>query len=215
MAPRVVVEAAAALGRHDRVVAGLVERYGPPAIGRPAPRRDRFAALARSIVYQQLAGSAAASIHRRVVDALGGLVTPAAVVATPPEVLRACGLSGAKEGALRDLAERVGSGDVPLDRLGYLDDDAVVAALSRVRGVGEWTAHMFLLFTLGRLDVWPTGDFGVRAGYAAAWGLDGPPSPRELAVEGERFRPHRSVVAWYCWRAADEAKQARRAVVPG
>jgi DNA-3-methyladenine glycosylase II len=206
-----VVEAVEVLARRDRVVADLLERHGPPTIGRPAPRSARFAALARSIVYQQLAGTAAASIHRRVVDGLGGAVTPEAVLAAPPEELRACGLSGAKEGALRDLAAKVASGDVPLDRLARLDDEAVVSALTRVRGVGEWTAHMFLLFTLGRLDVWPTGDFGVRAGYAAAWGLDGPPPARALAQEGERFRPHRSLVAWYCWRAADEAKQARRA----
>ncbi len=205
-----MVEAVEALARRDRVVAGLLERHGPPAIGRPAPRGARFAALARSIVYQQLAGTAAASIHRRVVDELGGAVTPEAILATPAEELRACGLSGAKEAALRDLAAKVATGDVPLDRLARLDDDTVVAALTRVRGVGEWTAHMFLLFTLGRLDVWPTGDFGVRAGYAAAWGLDVPPPARALAREGDRFRPHRSLVAWYCWRAADEAKLARR-----
>ncbi len=206
-----MVDAVRSLARRDPVVAGLAERHGPPSIGRSAPRADRFAALVRSIVYQQLAGTAAASIHRRVVEALGGAVTPDAVVATPPDVLRACGLSGSKEAALRDLAVRVRSGDVPLDALARLDDAAVVAALTRVRGVGEWTAQMFLLFTLGRLDVWPTGDFGVRAGYAAAWGLADPPPTRVLAQAGDRFRPHRSVVAWYCWRAADEAKEARRA----
>jgi 3-methyladenine DNA glycosylase/8-oxoguanine DNA glycosylase len=91
-----------------------------------------------------------------------------------------------------------------LERIGRLSDEAVVEHLTRVRGIGPWTADMFLLGTLARLDVWPTGDYGVRAGFAAAWGLDGVPTPKELVVMGEPFRPYRSLVAWYCWRAVDD-----------
>ena len=125
-------------------------------------------------------------------------------------MLAACGLSGAKAASIRDLAEKVVSGQIALDRIGRLTDEDVVAHLCQVRGIGPWTADMFLLGTLARLDVWPTGDYGVRAGFARAWDLPQIPTPKELAVRGEPFRPYRSLVAWYCWRAADD-----RMVLPG
>jgi 3-methyladenine DNA glycosylase/8-oxoguanine DNA glycosylase len=159
--------------------------------------------LAEAIVYQQLAGKAAASIHGRFVTALGGVVTPEAVLITDPGVLATCGLSGAKAGSIRDLAERVVGGEIALDRIGRLSDEDIVDHLTQVRGIGPWTAQMFLLGTLGRLDVWPTGDFGVRAGFARAWDLPEIPTPKELAVLGDPFRPYRSLVAWYCWREVD------------
>jgi 3-methyladenine DNA glycosylase/8-oxoguanine DNA glycosylase len=164
----------------------------------------RFGALARTIVHQQLAGNAAASIHARFEAALGSPVTPEAVLAAPPEVLTACGLSGAKAASIRDLAVKVALG-----RIGRLTDQQVVDHLTQVRGVGPWTAQMFLLGTLGRLDVWPTGDYGVRAGFGRAWGLVEIPTPRELEAHGERFRPYRSLVAWYCWRVADDRTAER------
>ncbi|HEV7524093.1 MAG TPA: hypothetical protein VGP92_03970, partial [Acidimicrobiia bacterium] len=105
--------------------------------------------------------------------------------------------------SIRDLAEKVEAGIVELDRVARLPDDKVVSELVLVRGIGEWTAHMFLMFQMGRLDVWPTLDFGVRSGYARMYGLDLMPTPKQLAPEGDRFRPYRSLVAWYCWRAAD------------
>jgi 3-methyladenine DNA glycosylase/8-oxoguanine DNA glycosylase len=164
----------------------------------------RFGHLAGNIVYQQLAGRAAASIHGRLVEALGGEVTAERVLATPEEVLRACGLSGSKTASLLDLADKVASGEVSLDRIGRLSDEEVVGHLTVVRGIGPWTAQMFLMSTLGRMDVWPVGDYGVRAGFAKAWSLDDIPDPKTLDALGAPFRPYRSLVAWYCWRAADD-----------
>jgi DNA-3-methyladenine glycosylase II len=200
---RVVDEALAILVTKDPVLAGLVDLYGPAPYRRPVRASERFAALAEIIIFQQLAGKAAASIHGRLVSALGGEVTPERVLAVDPGVLAQSGLSGAKAASIRDLAEKVVSGEIALDRIGRLTDEAVADHLCQVRGIGPWTADMFLLGTLGRLDVWPTGDYGVRAGFARAWGLPEVPTPKELALLGEPFRPYRSLVAWYCWRAAD------------
>jgi DNA-3-methyladenine glycosylase II len=138
------------------------------------------------------------------VAAVGGVVTPATVLAAPPEALRAAGLSAAKAAAITDLAVKVTEGQVSLERIGRLSDEDVVAHLIQVRGIGRWTAEMFLLGTLGRLDVWPVGDYGVRAGFASAWGLPDIPAPAVLLDLGEAFHPYRSVVAWYCWRVADD-----------
>jgi 3-methyladenine DNA glycosylase/8-oxoguanine DNA glycosylase len=188
----------------DPVLAGLVDRHGPPPPRRRVPVDRRFADLARNIVYQQLAGRAAASIHGRFVDALDGDVCAERVLATPEPMLRSCGLSGSKTSSILDLADKVASGTVALDRIGRLSDENVVTHLTVVRGVGPWTAQMFLISTLSRLDVWPIGDYGVRAGFARAWNLDEVPTPKELEELGEPYRPYRSLVAWYCWRAADE-----------
>ena len=155
-------------------------------------------------MYQQLAGAAASAIHRRVVVALGGQVTPAAVLAVSLESLRAAGLSANKTVSIRDLAERTVDGTILLEprRLARESDEEIVSRLSSVRGVGRWTAEMFLIFQLRRLDVWPTGDLGVRRGYGLAWGIE-TPTARELEVLGDPFRPYRSVAAWYCWRACE------------
>ncbi len=203
MADGPAARAAAALAAADPVVARLVVQFGLPRLGGRTPAPARFAVLARAICYQQLAGKAAAAIHGRFVAAVGGEVTPARVLATPMEALRGAGLSAAKAAAVRDLAEKVASGQVALERIGRLTDEDVVSHLVQVRGIGRWTAEMFLLGTLGRLDVWPVGDYGVRAGFAAAWGLPEIPAPAALTEHGEGFRPYRSVVAWYCWRVAD------------
>ncbi len=167
------------------------------------PSDDPFNALARAIVFQQLAGRAATAIHARFVGLFGDEpATPAAVLKLPVETLRGAGLSGAKTAAIIDLATKASDGTVPLAELNTLADDEVVARLSVVRGIGRWTAEMFLLFELGRTDVWPVDDFGVRKG----WGLihnTAMPAPRELMALGEVLRPHRSAAAWYCWRAGD------------
>jgi 3-methyladenine DNA glycosylase/8-oxoguanine DNA glycosylase len=199
-----MVDAAALLAKRDPVLAGLIERHGPPPRRRRVPVAQRYGALAEIVVYQQLAGKAAASIHGRFVDALGGVVTPDAVLALPPGVLASFGLSGAKASTIRELAEHVVTGRIMLDRIGRLTDDEVIDHLTQVRGIGPWTAQMFLISTLGRLDVWPVGDYGVRAGFARAWSLDEVPSPKQLAELGEPFRPYRSLVAWYCWRVLDD-----------
>jgi len=202
---RVTVSAALAdLRRRDPVIDRLAGDHGPPRLPGPRPAAERFGALVRSITYQQLAGAAASTIHRRLVEALGGDVTPTAVLATPPEALRAAGLSANKLASIVDLATKVHSGQVALERIGRLDDDAVVEHLVPVRGIGRWTAEMFLISSLGRLDVWPVDDLGVRVGYGRAWGLEHPPTPGQLADLGHPYRPFRTLVAWYCWRAADQ-----------
>ena len=197
-------EAAAELAGRDEVIAALLAVHGPPRLSRPAPGSARFAALARSIVYQQLNGRAAATIHGRLVTALGGVLSPESVLAADESTLRSAGLSRSKAAAVVDLADKVASGAVRLERIGRLGDEEVVTELVQVRGVGRWTAEMFLMFTLGRLDVWPTGDYGVRVGFARAWGLPEVPTALALAAHGEQFRPYRSVAAWYCWRAVEQ-----------
>ncbi|MGH9097467.1 MAG: DNA-3-methyladenine glycosylase family protein [Acidimicrobiales bacterium] len=198
-----MADAAKALSRTDPILKGLVKQYGYPP-GRPhVPASMRFAVLARSILYQQLAGKAAAAIEARFVAALGGMVTPQRVLAVSTDVLRSSGLSGAKARSIQDLAEKVSTGQISLDRIGRLPDQEVVEHLIQVRGIGQWTAEMFLLGTLGRLDIWPVGDYGVRAGYARCWHLPEIPTPKALMVLGDPYRPYRSVVAWYCWRAMD------------
>jgi DNA-3-methyladenine glycosylase II len=187
---------------HD-VTAELHERHGVPTIG-PGPKAsDRFAALAQSIAYQQLAGRAAATIWGRVGEAVGEPFTPGSVLDTDPADLRGAGLSGAKTAALLDLATKCADGTVRLERIARLDDASVIEHLTVVRGIGPWTAQMFLLFDLRRLDVWPTGDYGVRAGFARAFGRDTMPTERELGELGAPFAPYRSVLAWWCWREAD------------
>jgi DNA-3-methyladenine glycosylase II len=155
--------AARILAERDPVIARLLAEAGPPRLSRPA--ESHFGTLVRAIVYQQLAGRAAAAIHGRLIAALGGDVSPETLIALPEEALRAAGLSA-------------------------------------VRGIGTWTAEMFLIFQLRRLDVWPVGDLGVRRGYGLAWQVP-VPTARELRPLGDPFRPYRSVAAWYCWRAAE------------
>jgi DNA-3-methyladenine glycosylase II len=164
---------------------------------------DYFNALIRAIVYQQLAGRAAAAIHGRFLALFNGEPVPAAILATPDEALRASGLSTAKMRAIRDLALKSTDGTVPLDMIEKLPDDEIVGRLSAVRGIGRWTAEMFLIFQLGRQDVWPVDDLGVRRGYAMIHRLAEWPEPKELQGLGEIYRPYRTAAAWYCWRTAD------------
>ncbi len=205
--PRTLAAAAHLLAERDRVMAGLVDAFGLPRLSKPGD--THFAALVRSIVFQQLAGAAASTIHRRLVAALGGAVTPEAMLAIAPEDLRAAGMSGNKAASVCDLAAKVLDGTVVLDPRGLAreGDEEVIERLTTVRGIGRWTAEMFLIFQLRRLDVWPTGDLGVRKGFGVAWGIP-MPSARELAPLGDPFRPYRSAVAWCCWRAAEQPGQA-------
>jgi 3-methyladenine DNA glycosylase/8-oxoguanine DNA glycosylase len=197
-------DTAARLAALDPVLADLVDRHGPPPRRRPVRADRRFESLAEIIVYQQLAGRAAATIHGRFVESMAGSVTPEGVLAAPDDLLTSSGLSRAKASSIRDLAAHVADGRIELERMGRLPDEAVVDHLTQVRGIGPWTAQMFLLGTLGRLDVWPTGDYGVRAGFGRAWGMGETPSPVALTALGEPFRPYRSLVAWYCWRVVDD-----------
>jgi 3-methyladenine DNA glycosylase/8-oxoguanine DNA glycosylase len=202
VARRAVVEGTAALARQAPEFASYIDAYGPADLRRARPRCTHFAELARAICFQQLAGAAARTIHGRFEAALDGDVTPEAVLAVSVDTLRAAGLSANKTASIRDLAEKVVAGDVELDRVAKLSDERIVEELTLVRGIGRWTAEMFLMFQLGRLDVWPTGDLGVRNGFARIFGIE-PPGPVALEDLGEPFRPYRSVLAWYCWRAVD------------
>ena len=184
----------------DPVLAHLVELAGPITY-RPRDPDGHFGALVRSIVFQQLAGRAAQAIYQRVRTTLNGSVTPEVLAAVPDDALRAAGLSANKLASLRDLSARVLDGTVDLQRVSRLSDEDIVATLVTVRGIGRWTAEMYLMFELRRLDVWPVDDLGVRQGYGLAWSIAPAPTARELAPLGDRFRPYRSIVARYCWEA--------------
>ena len=181
-------EAAAILATRDPVLARLIEAAGPIRLTRSTG--SHFAGLVQAIVYQQLAGAAARAIHGRLVAALDGRVEPEAVLALSDETLRAVGLSANKARSLRDLATKVLDGTVILSPRGLSreSDEEVVARLSSVRGIGPWTAQMFLIFRLRRLDVWPVGDFGVRQGYGLAWNVP-MPTASELEPLGDPYRP--------------------------
>jgi 3-methyladenine DNA glycosylase/8-oxoguanine DNA glycosylase len=200
---RAIADAADELAARDRVMKKMLRDHGVPTLHPQRPRRSHFAQLARMICYQQLAGRAAAAIHGRFEALFDGPPTPEAVLALPIEKLRSAGLSNAKATSIRDLAEKVDAGLVELDRVARLSDDKVVSELILVRGIGVWTAHMFLMFQMGRLDVWPTLDFGVRSGFARMFGLDPMPTPKQLEPLGDPYHPYRSLVAWYCWQAVD------------
>jgi DNA-3-methyladenine glycosylase II len=195
-------EAADILATRDPVLGGLIAAGGPIRISRRTV--SHFAALVEAIVYQQLAGAAARAIHGRLIGALHDGVEPEALLALSDATLREVGLSTNKVRSLRDLATKVLDGTVVLAPRGLSrqSDDEVIASLSTVRGIGPWTAQMFLMFQLRRLDVWPVGDFGVRHGYGLAWKVP-TPTARELEPLGEPYRPYRTVVAWYCWRAVE------------
>lgn len=203
--------------RHARAIAHLTEvdpRLGQ-WIAKAGPcslRRERggthFAAVARSIVYQQLSGKAAATIHGRFEGLYGGRAPePQEVLRTSVESLRAVGLSARKAEYLKGLAEDVRSGRVPMDRLDELPDQDVIAALTQVRGVGEWTAQMFLMFRLGRPDVLPTLDLGVQTAIKLLYRLRTHPSPQRVATIGAKWAPYRTVAAWYLWRLVDDPPQ--------
>ena len=193
----------------DPVMAALIDEGGPLPLepdrrGRPL---EPYGALVRSIAGQQLSVKAAASIFRRLTDRYGGRApTPEELLAEDPEELRAaCGFSRAKVASLRSLAEHVIDGRLELDRLHELDDEAIIAELVAVKGIGVWTAQMFLMFTLQRPDVLPTGDLGVRNGAMRAYGLPAPPPPEELTALAEPWRPFRTRACLYLWRSLDNA----------
>jgi DNA-3-methyladenine glycosylase II len=167
------------------------------------PLDDSFAALVRSIMYQQLAGAAATAIHGRFLKLFAAALSPEAVLALPVGAMRSAGVSGPKEAAISDLARKVADGTVPLGDVDALTDDELVTRLVQVRGIGRWTAEMFLIFQLRRLDVWPVDDYGVRKGWTLAHRKRKMLTPKELQAEGEKFRPYRTIAAWYCWRAVE------------
>jgi len=189
----------------DPVFAPWVKRVGTIRV--PVSNEQPFYYLARSIVYQQLAGAAARTIHGRFIEALGGDVSPERVLRARETTLRKAGLSAAKLAAIRDLAAKVRSGEVEVHDLHEQSDDEVVNRLVKVRGIGPWTAQMYLMFRLHRPDVWPVLDYGVRAGFAKIHALDELPGQKQLGPLGDAYRPWRSAAAFYCWRALELSRK--------
>ncbi len=195
--------------REDPVLRKVVAEIGPCTL-RPV-KREPYEALVRAIAHQQVHGRAAEAILGRFLQLFPGhaFPPPELVLAAAPEAVRACGFSGAKLAAIRDIAEKAAGGLVPTRRASHrLSDEALIERLCAIRGVGRWTVEMLLIFTLGRQDVLPVDDFGVREGWRVAAGLDAQPKPKELARIGEAWAPWRSAAAWYLWRAADAAKRS-------
>jgi len=192
--------AIAAVAAADPAMDALVRRAGR-VTWRPRNPDGHFGALVRSITFQQLAGPAASAIHGRVRALIDGPLDAAALTRVPDADLRGAGLSAAKLASLRDLSAKVLDGTVILDDNGTLGDEEIIARLVTVRGIGRWTAEMYLMFELRRLDLWPVDDLGVRQGYGIAWSIDPPPPARRMGPLGDRFRPYRSVAARYCWEA--------------
>lgn len=200
--PRVAVSA---LADCDRRMARLIERAGPFTL-RPEQMQSPFQALLRAIVYQQLSGKAAATIFARVQalfpDRHG--LNPAAILDTPDEDLRKAGMSRAKVAGVKDLAAKTLSGVVPpLAKLRQMDDAEIVSRLVSVRGIGPWTVEMLLMFRLGRPDVLPVSDLGVRRGFMLTYKMPEMPTAKRLTEHAQRWRPYRSVASWYLWRAVD------------
>lgn len=197
------------LQKADRVLARLIKQIGPCPL---APQRGvpPWQALVRSVTYQQLNGTAAETIFNRFLALFPDtkFPTPEQIVAAPDEKLRSAGLSRAKAAAIKDIAAKTIAG-VVVDRrtIARLSDAEIIERLTTIRGVGPWTVEMLLMFTLGRPDVLPATDYGVRNGFAIVYGLKELPSPKELLAHGERWRPYRSVASWYMWRAVDLTKE--------
>ena len=199
--PAEIAKGTRLVARRDPAMARLIQRSGPMDLRDASP--DGFAALVRSIMYQQLAGAAASAILGRFLKLFAEGLDPAAVLALPAGSMRAAGVSGSKEAAITDLARKVADGTVPLGDVDSLTDDELKARLVQVRGIGPWTAEMFLIFQLRRLDVWPVDDYGVRKGWTITHRKREMITPRALQAEGEKFRPYRTIAAWYCWRAVE------------
>jgi DNA-3-methyladenine glycosylase II len=195
--------ALAHLRRVDPILAGIIARVGPPP---KPPRRagTHYDALVRAIVFQQLSGKAAGTIHRRFRE-LYPKKHPRAhlVLASSDETLRGAGLSRQKIGYLRDLSARVVEGSLPLAQLGRMTDDAIIEHLIQVKGIGRWTVQMFLMFRLGRPDVLPELDLGIQNALQRAYGLKKRPTPKEVVRLGERWRPHATTACWYLWRSLE------------
>ena len=196
--------AARKLAASDPVLAGIIKSAGPCPLT-PTPNVDLFQALLRSIIYQQLHGKAAAAIHGRVVKLMPD-VNAAALETLPDAALRAAGLSANKLLAVRDLASRTIDGTVPAaESVATLDDDELIERLTKVRGVGPWTVQMLMIFYLGRPDIMPTGDFGIRKAFSLLYRRGRPVKPEVILRHSKRWQPHRSVASWYLWRSLDPA----------
>lgn len=198
------------IARRDKRFKPIIALAGlPPVKRRPAGVNDRFPSLVRAITHQLLATSAATTIHGRVIATCGGTIDVHTIIAAGPEQLRAAGLNNTKARAMVELANDVRDQRLRLERHGRMSDEEIVRDVSGVRGIGPWTAQMYLINTMARRDVWPTGDYGVRVGWSLLHGLDETISEQELRERGTRFEGVRTSVAWYCWEATHFAKLAK------
>ena len=203
LGPDLLETARRSLRRRDPVLGAVIRRVGPCGI---RARGDPYRSLLRSVVYQQLAGAAAAAIAGRLRRHFGGRYPrPEVLLAARDADLRSAGLSRQKIATLRAVATAFADGTLSNRGLRRMSDDEVVEAVTRIKGIGEWTAHMILMFSLGSPDVLPVGDYGVRKGAQHLYGLPALPRRAELEALGERWRPYRSVAAWYLWRSAEVA----------
>ena len=203
-----------ALMRRDPVLAAIIKQHGPCRLGMARDRYDHFSMLVRAIVFQQLSTKAATTIHNRLLEAMpDGRCTADALALLDDERLRTAGISRQKAKYLRDLCEKVAAGEVPLDSLDDLSDEEVITALTRIKGIGRWTAEMFLIFRLQRPDVLPVGDLGITNAIQKAYRLRKKPTADRMRKLGEAWRPYRSIASWYLWRSLEPppARPARRA----
>jgi DNA-3-methyladenine glycosylase II len=190
--------------RRDPVLAGIIRRHGPCALGEARDKFDHFSMLARAIVFQQLSTKAATTIHDRLLLAMpGGKASPEALASMSDEQFRAAGISRQKAGYLRDLGLKVTAGLVPLHGVDAMPDEEVIAALTQVKGIGRWTAEMFLIFRLQRPDVLPLGDLGIVNAIQKAYRLRKKPTAARMTRLGEAWRPYRSIASWYLWRSLE------------
>jgi DNA-3-methyladenine glycosylase II len=204
--PVLLERARRSLRRRDPVLGGVIRRVGACTL---RPRGDPYRSLLHSVVYQQLAGSAARAIAGRLRAGFGGRYpAPARLLATPDAELRAAGLSRRKVATMKDVARAFDDRSLCNRRLHEMEAAEVVEAVTRIKGIGEWTAHMLLMFSLGHPDVLPVGDYGVRKGAMSLYDLPDLPKPEELEAVAERWRPYRSVASWYLWRHVESAPPA-------
>jgi DNA-3-methyladenine glycosylase II len=202
MTPSDYAKARRVLARRDPVIRDLMRRFGECGLAR-AQRSDPFRALLHAIIAQQLSTRAASTIEGRFAALFDGRPTAAAIAATPDDALRTVGISPQKLGYIRDLCARTLDGSLALDALSRLPDDEVIVALTSVKGIGRWTAEMFLMFRLHRPDVLPVGDLGIVKAVQRAYKLRLAPTPVRLTRLGENWRPYRSVACWYLWASLD------------
>ena len=187
----------------DSKFAPIVSANPNCPIGRAAKKSSHFESLVESVISQQLAVRAADTIHARLVTLAGGKINPKSIAKLNEIDLRSAGLSGAKAKTIQGLSSAALSGEVLIDDLHLIEDDLLEKQLISLWGIGPWTVDMFMIFQLGRTDIWPTGDLGVRRGWEKIHNLKEDIEPKKLLIRGEKFRPHRSIVAWYCWRALE------------
>jgi len=200
-----LAQVAKEISRKDKKLGAFIKRTGPCTLGGPS-RSSHFESIVFAVVSQQLSTKAADTIGGRLVDLVGRPLEPKKLLKFKDEQLRSVGLSGAKTRTIREFSQAVHSGELDLVELENHPDGHVVAELSKLWGIGRWTAEMCMMSRMGRLDVWPAGDLGVRNGFARIYGMETVPTEKEIESLADHLRPYRSVVAWYCWRAADEGK---------